>query len=209
MYAASAVAGVDIPKRVGVAAAPVQDAQAGPHQEMPRQARLPGHHGRIGGVIERVLGIDTGRGILDAVQPAIAQVERLAGRESQAQRGLHSGEIEIVDVQGVPRTVRGSAVVIDAIAHTPVEHRQLAPHTRRRVPVEAAFIGPGALRQNIPWQEWPIIQKWHLIESLLKTIKESELGIKFINLLVNNKPLEDTHLSFIQPWPIEGFKANN
>jgi hypothetical protein len=66
-----------------------------------------------------------------------------------------------------------------------------------------------SFNQNIPWQEWPIIQKWHLIESLLKTIKESELGIKFINFLVNNKPLEDTHLSFIQPWPIEGFKADN
>jgi len=66
-----------------------------------------------------------------------------------------------------------------------------------------------SLSQNIPWQEWPIIQKWLLIECLLKTIKEAGLGIKFVSLLVNNKPLEDAHLNFIQPWPIEGFKEHN
>lgn len=66
-----------------------------------------------------------------------------------------------------------------------------------------------SLSQNIPWQEWPIIQKWLLIECLLKTIKESGLGIKFISLLVNNKPLEDAHLNFIQPWPIDGFKEHH
>jgi hypothetical protein len=63
-----------------------------------------------------------------------------------------------------------------------------------------------SLNQIFPWQEWSIAQKWLTLESLLKTIKESGLGIKFVSILVNDKPLEDPHLSFIQPWPIEGFR---
>ncbi len=66
-----------------------------------------------------------------------------------------------------------------------------------------------SLSQNIPWQEWSIIQKWLLVECLLKTIREAGLGIKFVNILVNNKPLEDAHLNFIQPWPIEGFREQH
>jgi hypothetical protein len=63
-----------------------------------------------------------------------------------------------------------------------------------------------SLNQTPPWQEWSINQKWLTIESLLKTIREANLGIKYINLLVQDKPLEDTHLSFMQAWPIEGFE---
>ena len=63
-----------------------------------------------------------------------------------------------------------------------------------------------SLNQNLPWQEWAIIEKWLVIESLLKTIKNADIGLKFINILVNNKPIEDAHLNFKQMWPIEGFK---
>lgn len=60
--------------------------------------------------------------------------------------------------------------------------------------------------QTFPWQEWSINQKWLTIESLLKTIKEANLEVKYINILTHGKPLEDAHISFIQHLPIEGFK---
>ncbi len=63
-----------------------------------------------------------------------------------------------------------------------------------------------SLNQNPPWQEWSIQDKWLTIESLLKTVREVELDVKFISILVNGKPLEDTHLGFNQLWPIEGFR---
>jgi hypothetical protein len=65
-----------------------------------------------------------------------------------------------------------------------------------------------SLNQCPPWQEWSIQDKWSTVESLLKTIRDTELDIKFISILVNGKPLEDPHLSFNQLWPIEGFKEN-
>jgi hypothetical protein len=60
--------------------------------------------------------------------------------------------------------------------------------------------------QVFSWQEWSIFQKYKLIDSLLKSIKEADRDIRLVNILVNNKPLEDEHLSFLQPWPTDGFE---
>lgn len=54
-------------------------------------------------------------------------------------------------------------------------------------------------------QEWPIIKKWRLIESLGKTIRETKLPIRFIVFIVNDAIMNDDHLDFSQPWPIDGF----
>jgi hypothetical protein len=63
-----------------------------------------------------------------------------------------------------------------------------------------------SLSQTFSWQEWSIFKKYKFIESLLKTIKEAEHDINSVYLLVNGKPLEDTHLNFLQPWPTDGFE---
>jgi len=47
--------------------------------------------------------------------------------------------------------------------------------------------------------------KW--IESLLKTIRENGLDIKSVYFLHNHQTLKDPHLDFSQPWPIQGFLA--
>lgn len=66
-----------------------------------------------------------------------------------------------------------------------------------------AFI---SLNQGFAWDDWSIFRKYQLIESLLKTIKDAAPEIRFINMLVNGKILEDSHLSFLQQWPIDGFR---
>lgn len=43
------------------------------------------------------------------------------------------------------------------------------------------------------------------VEGLLKTIRESSLGIKAVRLLVQNKPLQDSQLDFTHSWPITGY----
>jgi hypothetical protein len=68
---------------------------------------------------------------------------------------------------------------------------------------QEAFI---SLNQCFDWDEWSIFEKYKLIESLLKTINNAASEIRYISLLVNNKTLEDVHLSFLQPWPTDGFK---
>jgi len=52
---------------------------------------------------------------------------------------------------------------------------------------------------------WSIFDKWNCIESLLKSIKESDFKIKEIVFLVNHKPMKDEHLDFSKAWSILGF----
>jgi hypothetical protein len=62
-----------------------------------------------------------------------------------------------------------------------------------------------SFNQVFDWSEWSIMKKWMLIESLCKTLKESGCPIKYVSFLIKNEPLDDNHLDFSQPWPIDGF----
>jgi hypothetical protein len=46
------------------------------------------------------------------------------------------------------------------------------------------------------------------MEGLLKTIRENGAKIRQVQLLVHHKPLQDYHLDFSNPWPIQGFLAH-
>lgn len=59
-------------------------------------------------------------------------------------------------------------------------------------------------RNPLP-KEQPIIAKWLLIEGLLKTIRENKIPLVSIHFLVHHQPLQDPHLSFDLPWPVNGF----
>jgi len=52
------------------------------------------------------------------------------------------------------------------------------------------------------------IEKLYWIEGLLKTIKENDIKIQSIHFLAHHKPLNDYHLDFANPWPLEGFIDN-
>lgn len=67
---------------------------------------------------------------------------------------------------------------------------------------QEAFI---SFNQTFAWEEWSIFKKYKLIESLLKTIQNAAPNIKHVTFLVNNRPMEDAHLNFLHPWPVDGF----
>jgi hypothetical protein len=59
---------------------------------------------------------------------------------------------------------------------------------------------------RVPWnKEWNTFDKWMTIEGLLKTIKTTGSSIKKVRFLVNQQPVQDPHLDFTNPWPVEGF----
>lgn len=47
--------------------------------------------------------------------------------------------------------------------------------------------------------------KWLFIEGLLKTIRENNISLQQIQLLVQHQLMQDSHLDFSKPWPINGF----
>jgi len=47
--------------------------------------------------------------------------------------------------------------------------------------------------------------KLMLIESILKTIRENNIKIQGVYFLVNHHVMQDYHLDFSKPWPINGF----
>lgn len=58
-------------------------------------------------------------------------------------------------------------------------------------------------------KERSTFDKWMWIEGLLKTIRENNITIQKVRLLVHHQPLHDNHLDFSKPWPLIGFIKNN
>lgn len=50
-----------------------------------------------------------------------------------------------------------------------------------------------------------IMHKWMIIESILKTVRQNDLAVHDITFLVRHEIMHDTHLEFLNPWPIQGF----
>jgi hypothetical protein len=46
---------------------------------------------------------------------------------------------------------------------------------------------------------------WIWIEALLKTLRENGTKIQGVHFLVHHQPLNDYHLDFSRPWPLQGF----
>src|ERR1039458_2590629 len=143
---AGGIRDVDIPESVRGKTAAIQRAYAGAQHPALTERGLPRGHAGIGRVIEAVLGVSAGYGVLRANQPVIVQIERLRTGERDVQPALDAGESQPVDVQCPPGGAHVSAVVIDAVAHPAVEYGQLAAHPGARLPIDAGFVSPGALR---------------------------------------------------------------
>lgn len=48
-------------------------------------------------------------------------------------------------------------------------------------------------------------EKYMWVESLLETLRENKIPLQHVQLLVHHKPLQDYHLDFSHPWPLQGF----
>lgn len=59
--------------------------------------------------------------------------------------------------------------------------------------------------RNLISEEISTYEKLMLIEGLLKTLRENGIKIPKINFLVYHKTMQDAHLDFSNPWPLEGF----
>ena len=56
-----------------------------------------------------------------------------------------------------------------------------------------------------PFAEESTLAKLMWVEGILKTLSQSGLPIKSVQLLVQNKPLQDANIDFNNPWPISGY----
>jgi hypothetical protein len=54
----------------------------------------------------------------------------------------------------------------------------------------------------------PIKKKWLIVESLFKTIHQAGLCLQSISLLVHGQPMDDEHLDFSRPLPLQE-RTNN
>jgi len=54
-------------------------------------------------------------------------------------------------------------------------------------------------------REWAIFEKWKFVEAMLKTIGDVDKVVKYLIFLKEGHILEDDHLDFSQPWPVEGY----
>lgn len=59
---------------------------------------------------------------------------------------------------------------------------------------------------RFPWnKESTTFDKWMIIEGLLKTIQNSSSSIKKVHFLIDHQLMQDNHLDFTNPWPVDGF----
>ena len=49
------------------------------------------------------------------------------------------------------------------------------------------------------------LTKLMIIEGLLKTLRQNNITINSIQFLTNHQPMQDDHLDFTIPWPIQGY----
>jgi hypothetical protein len=82
---------------------------------------------------------------------------------------------------------------------------------RKKIGVESVALTPSGMQAYISFDHNPlpkdanVHQKWLLIESILKTMRENGIKIQDVQFLVYHEPLSDYHLDFNQPWPLNGF----
>ena len=81
----------------------------------------------------------------------------------------------------------------------------------KKIRIESVALSPSGHQAYISFDRNPInknaaiYDKWHLIESILKTMRENKIEIQDVHFLVYHEPLNDPHLDFNQPWPLRGF----
>lgn len=87
--------------------------------------------------------------------------------------------------------------------------------TSNKISLQTAIISPSgndaylSFDHNPLQPEWSTFEKWMWIEGILKTIREQQLPIHSVYILVNHKPLIDRHIDGTHSWPISGFLALN
>lgn len=83
--------------------------------------------------------------------------------------------------------------------------------THRSVALQTAILTASQQELFLSFDRKPFDQdsntyiKWMWVEGLLKTVRLNNLDIQRVTFLEHHQPLQDDHLDFSNPWPINGF----
>lgn len=89
-----------------------------------------------------------------------------------------------------------------------MQEKQLIP---AHIIVESAVISStGAdaylsFDRNIFMPQMSILEKWMVIESLLRTLVDASLSLQAVQLFVHHKPMHDEHIELSQPLAVQQF----
>ena len=81
----------------------------------------------------------------------------------------------------------------------------------KRVTLQTALLSPSGQEIYLSFDRSPFqpedstFAKWMWIEGLLKTLRENEVKLTNVQILVHHQPINDQHLDFTNPWPLQGF----
>ncbi len=77
--------------------------------------------------------------------------------------------------------------------------------------LETVLYSPSGQDMYISFDRSPLRKNWSAhdklfcIESLLKTLRDNNLGCQNVHFFIHHQPLADTHLDFSIAWPLTGF----
>lgn len=54
-----------------------------------------------------------------------------------------------------------------------------------------------------------VYNKWMMIESILKSLRENNIKIQKVQFLTHHQPMQDIHLDFSNSWPTPGFNNDS
>ncbi len=81
----------------------------------------------------------------------------------------------------------------------------------KKTVLQAAKLAPSSYDAYISFdgnplpQNYATVEKLHWIEGLCKTIAHNDIPLQTIHFLSDHQPMQDPHLDFSNPWPINGF----
>jgi hypothetical protein len=84
--------------------------------------------------------------------------------------------------------------------------------THKKITLQSALIDPAG-NAYLSFDRSPFSKnkttadKLHWIEGLLKTLRENDVKLQGIQLLIHHQPINDYHLDFSKPWPLQGFSV--
>ena len=140
---------VNVPERIGITRAPVENTNARTRQQAVRETAAPLDHRVLRRIVEHVLRGQIHECRLCAMDRGVANRHALRRREPRVDRRFHAGESQAVDVGGAKDVAGRAAHEVDAVALAPVEQSDIGPHARGRIPLQAGFITPRPLRPQV------------------------------------------------------------
>ncbi len=82
---------------------------------------------------------------------------------------------------------------------------------QKKIMLQTAMTSPSGNELFLSFDRNPLAKesstfdKWMWAEGLLKTLRKNGVTIQNIRFLAHHQPINDDHLDFNNPWPVQGF----